>query len=176
MLNVIIASKNPVKINSVKIAFEKMFSGVNFEFEGISVPSDVPDQPMSNKETFTGAQNRAKNAKSHSPKADYWIGIEGGLEKVEEGMEAFAWIYILSNENSGKSRTSTFFLPKKIIALINQGMELGEADDIVFRNSNSKQKNGAVGILTGDVMNRTDYYSEAVNLALIPFKNPNLYL
>ena len=175
MKKVIVASKNPVKINSADIAFNKMLSDQLFEFEGVSVPSGVSDQPMTNKETFIGAKNRAENAKNKYPDADFWIGIEGGIEKIENEMEAFAWVYILDQNKSGKSRTSTFFLPKKVVELIDEGLELGEADDIVFADSNSKQKNGAVGILTGDVMDRTSYYVEAVTLALIPFKNKTLY-
>jgi non-canonical (house-cleaning) NTP pyrophosphatase len=62
-----------------------------------------------------------------------------------------------------------------VVELIDQGMELGEADDVVFGRNNSKQKNGAVGILTGDVVTRTSYYVEAVCLALIPFRNWKLY-
>jgi non-canonical (house-cleaning) NTP pyrophosphatase len=63
----------------------------------------------------------------------------------------------------------------KISDLIKQGYELGEADDIVFNRSNSKQKNGAVGILTDNLINRTDYYTHAIILALIPFTNSKLY-
>ncbi|MBQ0741266.1 DUF84 family protein, partial [Aquimarina celericrescens] len=37
------------------------------------------------------------------------------------------------------------------------------------------QKSGAVGILTGDIIDRTAYYTEAGILALIPFKNADLY-
>ena len=55
-----------------------------------------------------------------------------------------------------------------------QGIELGHADDQVFGRSNSKQQNGSVGLLTGDVVDRTAYYVQAVILALIPFKNPTL--
>jgi non-canonical (house-cleaning) NTP pyrophosphatase len=90
-------------------------------------------------------------------------------------MEAYAWGVVKSKEKYGKAKTGTFFLPKKIVALIKEGKELGEADDIVFKRYNSKQENGAVGILTGDVTDRTRYYVEAVVLALIPFKNPDLY-
>ena len=75
----------------------------------------------------------------------------------------------------GKGRSGTFFLPPKIAELIRQGKELGEADDIVFGRTNSKQENGAVGILTDGVVDRTKYYTEAVVLALIPFKNERLY-
>ncbi|MDP2749334.1 MAG: inosine/xanthosine triphosphatase [Nanoarchaeota archaeon] len=187
MKKVMITSKNPVKINAVKIGFEKMFPGEHFEFESVSVPSNVKDQPTSNQETMDGAINRAEHARTSFKNADFWVGIEGGIEKAksefeaqkEHEMEAFAWVVIKSNKNQGKlegkARTGTFFLPKKIVELIEQGKELGEADDIVFGHRNSKQNNGAVGILTGDVITRTTYYSEAVVLALIPFKNSEIY-
>ena len=172
---IIIASKNPVKINAVKIGFNQTFPNIDFSFEGKSVPSGVSDQPMSDGETILGATNRAQNARVNFPEADFWIGIEGGIEQLENDMMAFAWIVILSNKNIGKGRTGTFFLPKKVTALIQQGMELGEADDIVFGDSNSKQKSGAVGLLTNNIIDRTQLYVPAITLALIPFQNPELY-
>ena len=172
---VIIASKNPVKINAVKIGFGQTFPNNSFSFEGKSLPSGVSDQPMSNQETILGATNRANNAQVNFPDADFWVGIEGGIESVEDDMMAFAWIVITSNKQIGKGRTGTFFLPKKVTALIQQGMELGEADDIVFGDSNSKQKSGAVGLLTNNIIDRTQLYVPAITLALIPFQNPQLY-
>jgi inosine/xanthosine triphosphatase len=171
---VIIASKNPVKINAVKIGFERMFPEETFTFEGISVSSGISDQPMTNSETFTGAINRVQNAKAEA-NADYWAGIEGGIESVAEEMNAFAWIVIYSKDKKGKARTGTFFLPPKVAELVHQGKELGEADDIVFGQSNSKQQGGALGLLTQNVIDRTSLYVEAVIMALIPFKNENLY-
>ena len=175
MKNVIIASKNPVKINSVKIAFDQMFPSDVFEFNEIEVSSDVSDQPLSDSETLQGAINRSNNAKSKHADADYWVGIEGGVDKKDNQMEVFAWIFIQSNDLEGKARTATFNLPKKIIELIDSGMELGDANDIVFNRKNSKQKNGAVGILTGDLIDRERYYTHAITMALIPFKNIDLY-
>jgi non-canonical (house-cleaning) NTP pyrophosphatase len=75
----------------------------------------------------------------------------------------------------GKARTATFDLPKKIIELIDSGMELGDADDVIFNRKNSKQKNGAVGILTKDLIDREKYYTHAIIMALIPFNNMDLY-
>jgi non-canonical (house-cleaning) NTP pyrophosphatase len=104
------------------------------------------------------------------------VGIEGGVAEKKGEMEAFAWVVIRSREGlEGKGRTGTFFLPPAVQELVNAGKELGEADDIVFGRENSKQQNGAVGLLTGDVIDRTHYYTEAVVLALIPFKNKRLY-
>ena len=60
-------------------------------------------------------------------------------------------------------------------SLIEQGYKLGAANDMLFQKENSKQKTGAVGILTHDVVNRTELYKQAVQLALIPLINPRLY-
>jgi len=173
-IKVLVGSKNPVKIQCTLQAFQKVFSNHSIEVNGVSVPSGVSDQPMTDLETLLGAENRAKALQS-SYEADYFVGIEGGLETVDEDMEAFAWIYIQGPGKQGKARTATFQLPKKIQSLINQGIELGVADDMVFKRENSKQGNGAVGILTHDLINRADYYEPAVVLALIPFVNPDLY-
>lgn len=175
MKKVIVASINPVKISAVKQGFEKMFPGVDFEYSGIVVPSGVLDQPMSSEETLRGAHTRATNAEKSVPDADYWVGLEGGVQEVGGEMEAFAWVTVLSSTRSGKSKTAVYYLPKEVVRLIHEGKELGEADDIVFQRSNSKQDNGAVGILTGNVLDRAGFYSEAVILALIPFINEALY-
>lgn len=147
----------------------------NFEFIGKSVPSGVSDQPMTNEETLKGAINRAKNLKFSYPDGDFFVGIEGGIEEIGDEMEAFAWVVVNGNSLTGKAQTSTFQLPPKIVDLIRQGVELGHADDMVFKRKNSKQGNGAVGLLTHDAIDRIEYYRHAVILALIPFVNPELY-
>lgn len=153
-----------------------MFSDEQFEVEGVSIPSLVSDQPKSDAETFSGAINRADNAYREYSNADFWVGIEGGIEENNSDMEAFAWVVIRARDGGvGKARTGTFFLPAQIAKLIREGKELGEADNIVFGRINSKSENGAVGILTDNVIDRTKYYTEAVILALIPFKNKELY-
>ena len=175
MKKVVIASQNPVKIQAVKNGFERMFPHETFEFIGIPVPSNVLDQPLSNDETFAGATNRVNNASQAVTDADFYVGVEGGIEHAENEMEAFAWVVVKSAERYGKAKTGTFFLPKEIVKLIKEGKELGEAGDIVFKKENNKQKNGSIGLLTGDVIDRTKYYTDAVILSLIPFKNEGMY-
>ncbi len=172
---IIIASQSPVKIKAVKTGFKKVFPDTEFIFKSLAVPSEVSDQPMTNDETFLGARNRCHNAFDKIQAADYWIGIEGGIQKVNGETEAFAWVYIKSKYKTGKARTASFFLPEKISKLIDEGIELGEADDIVFGLKDSKKNNGAIGILTKNITDRTTYYSEAIVLALIPFINDDLY-
>lgn len=172
---IIVASQNPVKINAIQRGFEHMFYPETFKCTGVNVLSGVSNQPMGDKETLFGAMNRVKNAKKQFPDADYWAGIEGGIQKAGGEMQVFAWLVICSETTLGKARTGTFFLPPKMVTLINGGKELGEASDIIFNEKNSKQKNGSVGILTEDNIDRTEYYVHAAILALIPFKNSELY-
>jgi inosine/xanthosine triphosphatase len=171
---IIVASTNPVKIQSALGGFQRMFPDQAFEAEGMSAPSDVRDQPMSDAETLRGATNRARHARDLAPNADYWVGIEGGAAEDEGEMIVFAWVVVLSHEKMGKSRTGAFYLPEEVARLVRNGMELGHADDAVFGRSNSKQEDGSVGLLTGGVIDRTLYYEHAVVLALIPFLNPHL--
>lgn len=175
MKKIVVASKNPVKIQCALDGFIEMFPSDEFEVTGVSVESGVSNQPKSDSETYMGALNRALNACRVISEADFWVGIEGGIQVVENEMMAFAWVVIRSSEQFGKARTGTFFLPNPVVNLILSGKELGEADDIIFNRRNSKQQNGAIGILTGDVLNRASFYKPAVIMALIPFKNADIY-
>lgn len=174
-MEIIVASLNPVKIRATLLGFQRMFPGLPIDIQGISVPSGVSHQPTSDDETFQGAATRAQQAARLDPQSDFWVGIEGGIQIVEKEISSFAWVVVCSKNQSGKGRTSTFFLPEKVAQLIRQGYELGDADDMVFGRQNSKQENGAVGLLTGDVIDRIALYEQAIIMALIPFKNPELY-
>jgi inosine/xanthosine triphosphatase len=173
-LQVIVASTNPVKVRAALGAFRRMWPEQAFTAEGLSVPSGVRDQPMGDDETLRGAFNRASGAQAACPTADYWVGIEGGCAEGAGGLEAFAWVVVLSLTASGRSRTGMFMLPEEVAELIRGGMELGHADDLVFGRLNSKHDDGSVGLMTGGVIDRTAYYEHAVVLALIPFRQPNL--
>ncbi len=191
MKKIVVASNNPVKVQAVHEGYARMFPGEAIEVLTASVPSGVSDQPCTDSETLQGAVNRALNARQAVPDADFWVGIEGGISELHSALNrttgtettkqdeaelcAFAWVVVYSSQVCGKSRTGTFILPHALANLVRQGLELGDADDIVFGGENTKQKNGAVGLLTGDAVDRTSFYAEAVVLALIPFKNPEFY-
>lgn len=175
MKNVIVASNNPVKIQAVSGGFLRMFPDIQFKFESLALPSGVPAQPLSDAETLKGAQTRARNAKKYRPQADFWAGIEGGVDASGANLTAFAWVVILNGQNAGQSRTGAFYLPPAVAELVRSGIELGEADDRVFGRQDSKRQEGAIGLLTGGVVDRRALYEQAVILALLPFRNPGLY-
>ncbi len=174
MKKVLVASQNPVKLEAVKEGLSAFLKD-EMELRGVSVESGVSDQPMSDAETLLGATTRVRNAQLQFPGYDFYVGVEGGVESSVSGLMAFAWIVISAGEKSGKARTAGFFLPTKVAQLVHDGYELGDADDIVFSKQNSKQQNGAIGLLTHDSITRKTLYTPAVQMAFIPFLNAELY-
>lgn len=153
-----------------------MFPEFDFVAEGVSAPSGVADQPMSEEETLQGALNRVQYAKQQYPEANFWVGLEGGVAPEGDELSAFAWVVVQDHEQLGRSRSGSFYLPQAVQRLVQQGVELGEANDRVFGHQNSKQKGGAIGILTHNALGRKELYEQAVLLALVPFRNKALYL
>ena len=173
---VIIASTNPVKTEAARGAFRRMFPDDSITIRSVSVPSAVADQPKSDLETLQGARNRAEEVQRLYPDANYWVGIEGGIDIDNQDVTAFAWAIVRSPNLEGKSRTSTFNLPPAVCRLIEQGKTLSEADDIIFAKQRSGTSDGAIGLFTGGAISRTSYHEQAVMLALIPHKNSKLYI
>lgn len=173
-LRVVVASRNPVKLGAAAAGFERMFPGRAIEVEASDAPSGVADQPWSDAETLTGATNRATGARAERPDAEFWVGIEGGLQEVDGAMESFAWVVVGSSTVTGRSRTASFQLPPAIADLVRSGLELGTAIDQTFDRVNSKQGSGAVGMLTAGAIDRQALYVPAVILALIPHTGPDV--
>jgi inosine/xanthosine triphosphatase len=171
----VVASHNPVKIEAARAAVQRLFPEVAWRVVPVAVASGVADQPLTAAETLAGALNRTRAAQQAVPEGTLWIGLEGGVEPAEPGLAAFAWVVVRSATQTGQARSGTFFLPPAVADLVQQGLELGEADDRVFGHTNSKQQGGAVGLLTHQVLTRQALYEQAVLLALIPFLNPHLY-
>ncbi|PMN69404.1 inosine/xanthosine triphosphatase [Enterovibrio norvegicus] len=175
MSTVIVTSLNPAKIAAVDTAFRAVFPEQDMTFQGVSVSSDVPDQPMTSEETLAGARNRVRNAKA-IVEGDFYVGVEAGLDDPF----TFAWMVIESANIDGKHRTgearsASLPLPPAAIKGIEAGKELGDVMDEMFNEENVKQKGGAIGMLTEHLLTRSSVYHQALVLALIPFIHPALF-
>lgn len=172
-MKVLVASLNPVKTDACHEAFKRFFPDEEISVRGEKTPSGVSEQPFSEAETLSGAINRAELLKSQNPDADYVVGIEGGVEYRFGELWAFAWVVVSNGTRSGKGTTARFPLPGKVKKLLEEGLELGDANDRVFSQHNSKQQGGAIGLLTGNLITRKELYVPAVVMALIPFGKEN---
>ncbi|MFC4698622.1 inosine/xanthosine triphosphatase [Glaciecola siphonariae] len=172
-MKIVVASQNPVKLNAAKAAFAQVFSADTVELISYDAASGVPDQPMSYEQTREGAHNRVINA--YSQPGDFYIAYEGGVDVFEDGPKTFAVICISNGESIVYGQTATLPLPMSIYENLLEGMELGDAMDILFNTHNIKQKGGAIGQLTGGLQTRASVYESATILALSVFAQPELF-
>jgi len=63
----------------------------------------------------------------------------------------------------------------KTIELVKNGMELGQVDDIIFKENNSKQKQGHFGLMTKGALPRNEAYRDGVISALVRFIQKDLF-
>jgi inosine/xanthosine triphosphatase len=177
VVKILVGSKNPVKIASVKEAFENYFEEI--EVTGVDVASGVSNQPIGI-DTFLGAKNRALALKQISEvqniSADFFVGIEGGIIKLYEKWFAFGCMCVADNEgNIGFGSSPQFELPDVVIEKLLKGIELGEVMDEIQNEENTKQKHGAIGYFTNGVMNRKELYIEGLKVAIVPFLHKKMY-
>lgn len=176
MKTVVVGSKNPVKLQVTKEAFAEVFPNETFEFVSFESVSGVPDQPFGISETRTGAYNRARACQDAHPKADYFVGHEGGIEVIDDEYWSTAWMCVIGrNGQKGFGRSAAFLLPEKMVTLIKSGKELGHATDTLFGVENSKQSGSTISFLTHGIVNRVRLYRDAVIFALIPFIRDEFY-
>ena len=168
-----LGSTSPVKINATKQAFEAYFD--NVEIKGIKVPSGIKPFPTSEEETFQGAVNRAK-AVSEMEQADYYVGLEGGLQTFNGYIIVKQIAVVLHDEKTGIGVSSGYNAPE---TLINQLDMTSDESRIIldryFGKTEILSKEGIIGVLTNGKLNRTTISRNAVICALTVFINPQYY-
>ncbi len=171
-MKIVVASRNPVKLNAAREAFSAVYPDRKLEVAGVDVDSGVGDQPDSDAKTRDGARARAMQARAAEPGADFWVGLEGGVEVFDDQLMAFAWMAVQGRQGDvSEARSATLPLPPAVKALVDSGMELGEANDRVFSTVNSKLGGGAYGLLTDGRYTREGIYAQTLIIALTPFVN-----
>lgn len=171
---VAVGSRNPVKIESVRLAFEAVWPDISWDVEGCSVPSSAPDQPMSDDEALRGARSRATGS-LEALGAAYGVGLEGGVQQVEDQWFNCGWVSVVDREGrEGIGTTLRMVVPPALMKIVLAGRELGEACDMVFRVSNTKQVNGLFGLMTNNTVHRTGAFRDGVVAALAGFLHPEL--
>jgi inosine/xanthosine triphosphatase len=169
-----VGSTNPTKVNPVKEIFSKLYT--NIKVVGVSVKSDVSDQPMNDDEMYQGALNRANNSINKVPQAVFGIGIEGGIHKYSYGWFERSLVVIVDKLGKiGIGATGGLILPQKVIDLINQGKNLEEAVDDLCGTHKIGEGVGMFGVFTNRIVTRNEGVKHGVAFALARFLHPELY-
>ncbi|ADZ91479.1 inosine/xanthosine triphosphatase [Marinomonas mediterranea] len=183
VIRVLVGSKNPVKVGAAYKAFSNAFPDHAIHCEGVNAPSKVADQPMTEKETRIGAENRTAYCEQSDSADDYhyYVAMEGGVDKFAEGPSTFAYVSIRGKHGDNwpsrhsVGRSANLPLPQRIFDRLKAGEELGHVMDDVFNQTNIKQKGGAIGLLTNHLATRESIYIDAITLALAPYFHPEHY-
>jgi inosine/xanthosine triphosphatase len=171
-----VGSMNEVKVEAVRICFEKFFGGADI----VPVSVEVPPQPIGFEETLRGAVIRALEA-LESADADLGIGIEAGLIKIPYTITGYVDQHICAIVDADEKVTLGFSMtlefPEIAVRKILSG-QAREAEEVMEEISGIREigrKGGAVGYLTRDHVRRIDLCVQAVTSALIPRLSPQLY-
>jgi inosine/xanthosine triphosphatase len=166
--SVAVGSGNPVKIAAVRAVIASF--APNAKIESALVASGVPDQPWGDDETIRGATTRARAARE-ARDADIGVGIEGGVVEAPDGsVRTCAWAVVVDRDGrSGVGGSLALPVPTHVASLLRDGVELGHAMDIVSGSSNTKQRVGAVGLLTRGRIDRQRAYEIILTYALVPW-------
>lgn len=189
---IFVGSENPVKINSVVIAASERWPDI--KAKGFSVSSGVSDQPMTDEETKLGSINRAKFALDRgllSNDKDFdlsqtpilGMGLEGGVfveeSEKEKKLWATVWVTVIDQKgNTVSVNGARFEVPKPIADRIFAGEEMGHAMANIMGDmdlNQRKQSGGMIGIITKNIVDRTEEYTNLAKLALGLWFGKNWY-
>ncbi len=175
-MKILMGTRNPGKIEGAKQAFEKYFD--NVEIEGISVSSDVGDQPI-NEEILLGAKNRVKNLKKYAIKnnieVDFYISSESGITNLLGEWIDINTVVIEDSKGFQSVGTSQGFpIPDKYIDEIKE-TELGKVMDKIFSGKELGKGKGGISFLTKDEVSRIDLTRNAFIMALTKHINGEIW-
>ena len=175
-MKILMGTKNPGKIEGARQAFEKYFN--NVEIEGISVNSDVPDQPI-NEEILKGAKNRVKNLKQYAInnniEADFYVASEAGITNLlGEWIDINSVVIEDAKGFQSVGISQGFPIPDKYIDEIRK-TELGKVMDKIFSGKELAKGKGGISLLTKGEITRIDLTRNAFIMALISHINEEIW-
>ena len=173
MVVIAVGTTNTAKIQSVKLAIKRISTVCpefeNFQVIGCGVSTTVSKQPMSDQESLDGATQRALGALLLNSDADYGIGIESGLQDIGSLWFESGWVVCVSKAGQkGIASSDRYEIRPHIVELIRSGLELSDAIEQVLGVEKVRTGSGFSGLITNNLINRTDSYVNAVILSFGP--------
>ncbi len=177
---ILVGSTNPVKVNAATIAASETWPEV--QVQGFAVDSGVKEQPMSDEETKQGAMNRAKKVLTRAGKFNKRIknkmdssqqqilgmGLEGGvLIDNNDQMWTTVWGAVIDqDEQIYFSNGARIKVPALVAQEILNGGEMGPIIADYLNQPGLKTREGLIGVVTKNFVDRTEEYAAIAKLAL----------
>ncbi len=157
---------------------------VQFDVVGVEIESGVGHTPASREELMRGARQRAdalvRIARERHEPWRYFIGLEGGLDVVEENSSRRvfleSWAYVSDGARGAFGCSGGIEVPAALAdEVLNRGVELSAAIDKFVGGKGIRDAQGAWGVLSSNLITRQDAFRVAVVSAFAPFFNKDLY-
>jgi inosine/xanthosine triphosphatase len=158
--------------------------GMEFEVVGVEVESGVGHTPANRGELMQGARQRAEAlvhlAQDKNEEWRYFVGLEGGLDVIEEGSSRRvlleSWAYVSDGRNGHYGRSGGVEIPEALAhEVLENDVELSAAIDTFAGAVGIRDAQGAWGVLSGGLISRTEAFRVAVVAAFAPFYNAKMY-
>jgi inosine/xanthosine triphosphatase len=158
--------------------------GGEFEVVGVEVDSGVGHTPGNRAELMQGARQRAEGvlrlAREKNAKWRYFVGLEGGLDVIEEGTSRRvlleSWAYVSDGRHGHYGRSGGVEIPEALAQeVLENGVELSVAIDRFAGAVGTRDAQGAWGVLSSGLISRTEAFRVAVVTAFAPFYNAKMY-
>lgn len=161
-----IGTTNQAKSTAVRIEWKKHVKGSTFQ--EFNVMSGVSDQPIGDNETLTGAKNRALHVlKDSDIDIDIAFGLEGGVKELDGVMYICNWGVLATKEGQVfMAGGAQIPLPEEVAKPIRAGEELGPVMDKYMMREGIRHKEGAVGVFTNGLVNRSDMFEHIIRLLI----------
>lgn len=157
-MKLFLGSKNPTKIRACKAVFPE------FEVIGVSVASNVSPQPLTDEETRQGAINRAL-ASIDNQGVEIGVGLEGGVMLLKNRLYLCNWgALVTSKGDTFTASGARIELPNEFIPELKTDKELGEIMESYTKKEDVRSNEGAIGIFTNDMVDRSEMFTHVVQL------------
>ncbi|MGB6429916.1 MAG: inosine/xanthosine triphosphatase [Candidatus Acidiferrales bacterium] len=193
-VEIVVASTRRPKLDAVRDALDVLWPklcpemalpGSRFEIVAREVPSGVRETPLSRAESMAGARNRAEAlvqiARQENLAWRYFVGLEGGLDVIEQNSRRVAfltsWAYVTDGSGRGAfGQSGAIALPDALAReVLDNGASLSAAIDAFAARSGVRDAEGAWGVLTAGLITRRDSFRIGVINAFAPFFNAGMY-
>ncbi len=174
-MKIVLTSNNNVKLKVTEKAFSQIFTDAKLEIIQLDFEKDGPE-PYGMKGVLNQINESITEAKKRITDADYYIGMEGGVEG-EESLDEVAVVLVHTAKGvEGYSRSVSFQIPRKVSSDIKNGLQLSDSVQDFLNTNNVKKGNGFVGILTNNLVTKEDLYFQPAVVAICKTINNSWYI
>ncbi|HXF06337.1 MAG TPA: inosine/xanthosine triphosphatase [Blastocatellia bacterium] len=188
-IRVALASTRLAKREAVEQALERMIrAGIvpwrSFEIIPRAVMTAAPAMPLTDDDLLHGARQRVERLielfTAQGSSADFYVGLEGGFHRqaVQGQPLTFlrSWAYVSDGERGFFGCGPSILVPEALAeTVISTGEELGDIIDHIARQSDVRSQQGTWGVLSRNLVTRSETFALALIAAFAPFYNPHLY-